>query len=129
MMKKIFKKGFTLAEVMIVLTVIGILAGILIPVANNSRPDENVMKFKKAHATLMNVIHELVTSDKYYKDGMMDFRPDGSQVYGGFAHGEGTVGNDNDVKYFCQTFADVISTKSVNCSTVQTAEMMVLLHL
>jgi len=50
---------------MIVLTVIGILAGILIPVANNSRPDENVMKFKKAHATLANAIHELVTSDKY----------------------------------------------------------------
>jgi len=45
-MRKVLK-GFTLAEVMIVLTVIGILAGILIPVANNSRPDENVMKFKK----------------------------------------------------------------------------------
>ena len=98
-MKKILK-GFTLAEVMIVLTVIGILAGILIPVANNSRPDENVMKFKKAHATLMNVVHELVTSDKYFKNGDLGLK----------ANGELTGRSD-----FCLAFADVLSTKKVNC--------------
>ena len=93
-------KGFTLAEVMIVLTVIGILAGILIPVANNSRPDENVMKFKKAHATLANVIHELVTSDKYYKAGDLGIK----------ANGENTKKGD-----FCNAFADLLSTKKIVC--------------
>jgi len=34
------------------------------------------MKFKKAHATLSNVIHELVTSDKYYCTETMRFLPD-----------------------------------------------------
>ena len=107
-MKKVFKKGFTLAEVMIVLSVIGILAGILIPVANNSRPDENVMKFKKAHATLANVIHELVTSDDYYTEGDLGKKKNGDLV-------DGT--NDGDYSYFCETFADNLSTKSINCKT------------
>ena len=104
-MKRILK-GFTLAEVMIVLTVIGVLAGILIPVANNSRPDEKVMKFKKAHATLANVIHELVTSDKYYAGGDLGVRPDGTIIDGTHA---------GDYTYFCNSFADVVAAKSVNC--------------
>ena len=60
------KFGFTLAEIMIVLVVIGVITGILIPIAVQSLPDENVMKFKKAHTTFGNVIRESVTSDKYY---------------------------------------------------------------
>jgi len=33
------KKAFTLAEIMIVLTIIGVLTAILLPIANHSRPD------------------------------------------------------------------------------------------
>ena len=105
-----FKKGFTLAEVMIVLTVIGILAGILIPVANNSRPDEKVMKFKKAHATLANVIHELVTSDKYYGNGDLGLKPDGTTLIDGTHTG--------DYTYLCNTIADIVSAKKVQCTEV-----------
>lgn len=75
---------------MIVLSVIGILSAILLPVALHSMPNDNLMKFKKAHNTLGTVIKELVTSDKYYKDG--------------------------DYKYFCNTFADMLNTKQINCS-------------
>ena len=42
-------KAFTLAEVMVVLTVIGILTAILLPSALHSTPDKNVMKFKKSY--------------------------------------------------------------------------------
>jgi len=108
-------KGFTLAEVMIVLTVIGILAGILIPVANNSRPDENVMKFKKANATLANVIHELVTSDKYYCKGDLGLK----------ANCKTTITNRDGVRdYFCQTVADLLSTKKVNCIKAETCSVI-----
>ncbi len=106
-MKNCFK-GFTLAEIMVVLVVIGVLAGILVPVANNARPDEKVMKFKKANATLANVIHELVTSDKYYAEGDLSLMPDGTDV--------------SSPTYFCQTIADLLTTKSVNCSTVNTGQ-------
>ena len=63
------KKAFTLAEVMIVLTVIGILTAILMPIAFHSTPDQNVMKFKKANSTLGTIFRELVSSDKYFQDG------------------------------------------------------------
>lgn len=96
------KKAFTLAEVMIVLTVIGVLTAILLPVARQSMPDKDLMKFKKAHNTLGTVIRELVTSDKYYKDGDLGVKPDGSLV--------------DDLKYFCKTFADILNTNVVNCS-------------
>ena len=100
------KKAFTLAEIMIVLTIIGILTAILMPIALHSAPDEKVMKFKKGNNTLGTVIRELVNSDKYYLNGDLGIKPDGTAV-------DGT--HDGDTTYFCQTFADIVSTKSVNC--------------
>ena len=100
------KKGFTLAEIMIVLVVIGILTGILVPAAMNSMPNENVMKFKKAHNTLYKVINELVTSDKYYCNGDLGLKADCET---GLPNGTETA------SYFCQTIADLMSTKEVTC--------------
>ena len=99
-------KGFTLAEVMIVLTVIGVLTAILLPVARQSMPDENLMKFKKAHNTLGAVIRELVTSDKYYLDGDLGVKPNSDLL-------DGT--HTGDKTYFCNTIADVVSAKKVDC--------------
>ena len=105
-LRKNYKLAFTLAEIMIVLTIIGILTAILLPIAINSAPDENVMKFKKGNNTLGTVIRELVNSDKYYANGDLGIRADGTLI-------DGT--HDGDNTYFCETFADVVSTKSVNC--------------
>lgn len=94
-------KAFTLAEVMIVLTVIGVLTAILLPVAMHSMPDEDLMKFKKAHNTLGTVIRELVTSDKYYAEGDL---------------GKRLNGNVNSSTFLCQTIADLVNAKSTNCT-------------
>ena len=96
------KKAFTLAEIMIVLVVIGVLTAILLPVAINSVPDENVMKFKKGNNTLGTVIRELVNSDEYYLNGDL----------GKKANGDWVVESD----YFCSTFADIVSTKEAMCT-------------
>ncbi len=101
------KKAFTLAEVMIVLTVIGVLTAILLPVARQSMPDENLMKFKKAHNTLGAVIRELVTSDKYYLDGDLGLRPNGDLIDGSHA---------GDYIYLCQSMADVMNVKKIKCA-------------
>ena len=112
------KRGFTLAEVMIVLTVIGVLTAILLPVARQSMPDENLMKFKKAHNTLGTAIRELVTSDKYYLDGDLGTKSDSTVL---------DKSNDNNFLYFCNTIADVVSTKEINCKKDALLHSMVLL--
>ena len=104
---KTFLKAFTLAEILIVLVVIGVLTSILLPVAIQSSPDEKVMKFKKGNATIGKVISELVNNEKYYADGDLGKRPNGDLIDGN---------HDGDITYFCETFADVVTTKEINCS-------------
>ena len=101
------KKAFTLAEIMIVLAVIGVLTAILLPVAFHSTPDENVMKFKKGHNALLTVVRELVNSDQYYLEGDLSVRANGVVI-------DGT--HDGDYTYLCNTIADIMDTKSVDCS-------------
>ncbi len=117
--KKPRGRGFTLAEVMIVLTVIGILSAILLPVAINSTPDKNILKFKKANNTLATAIRDLISSGQYYKVGDLGRYPDGSNV----SHLRGDLASGNTVstgytqeeteQYFFNTFANVVSTKEI----------------
>ena len=100
-------KAFTLAEIMIVLTIIGVITAILLPIAISSAPDENIMKFKKAYSTIGTAIRELVNSDDYYLNGDLGTKKDGKLI-------DGT--HDGDYTYFCQSLADILNTKSVNCS-------------
>ena len=107
MTKNIKNHAFTLAEILIVLVIIGVLTMILLPMAFQSSPDEKATKFKKGYNTLNTVIKELVTSDRYYQNGDLGIRANGVLI---------DRTHEGDFTYFCETFADVISTKSVNCS-------------
>ena len=97
------RKAFTLAEVMIVLTVIGILTAILMPIAFHSAPDENVMKFKKATTTLGTVVREMVSSDQYFQDGNLSKKSDGTSASSIFV---------------CESMADIVNYKSADCTKV-----------
>lgn len=101
------KKGFTLAEILIVLVLISVLTMVLLPMAFQSSPDEAVMKFKKGNNTLLTAVKELVSSDEYYQDGDLGIRANGQLI-------DGT--HNGDITYFCNSLADILSTKSVNCS-------------
>ena len=94
------RKGFTLAEIMVALVVIGIITSIILPVAYNNLPSEKVMKFKKGNAILAKVINELVMSGEYYMAGDLGTDNNGSGV---------------SATYFCETFSDLVTTKRINC--------------
>ena len=79
---------------MIVLSVIGVLTAILLPVARNTMPNEDVMKFKKAHSAIYATIRELVASDKYYRDGDLGVKPSRDLI---------DRTHDGDKTYFCCT--------------------------
>ena len=96
-------KAFTLAEIMIVLTVMGVLAGILLPIMTKSRPDEAVMKIKKANETLSNVVNDLISSNKYCA-GDLGLKNDCRT----------TITNSDG---FCSAFAELVKTKEVNCKS------------
>lgn len=98
--------AFTLAEIMIALVVIGIITSILLPVAFNNVPNENIMKLKKADATLTKVFSELASSGEYFTAGDLSKKANGSVML--------------DKEYVCKTFADIVSTKNVNCATTKT---------
>jgi len=96
------KKAFTLAEVMIVLAIIGILVAILLPTAQNLAPDETILKFKKANSSLTTAIREVVHNEKYFYNGDLGLDRDGNLV--------------SNPKYFCSVLSDVLNIKSSNCS-------------
>ncbi len=105
-MKKSKNRAFTLAEVMIVLTVIGILSAILLPVAWRSTPDKNLLKFKKGYNTFSAVIRELVSNGEYYLPGDLSKKPDGT----GFSDK-----NEDDMAWACNAIASMLSYKKHEC--------------
>lgn len=55
------KQAFTLAEIMITLMMLGVLAAILIPIAMNATPDTSRAMYKKAFATAQEAISQIET--------------------------------------------------------------------
>ena len=92
------KRAFTLAEVMIVLVVIGILTAILMPIAFQSAPDENILKFKKSNSTFGTVVRELINSEAFASSNYV------------FDTGAN----------FCTKFMDTVTIRSGNCSSLST---------
>ena len=54
------KKGFTLAEVMIALTILGFLFVLTITKINEISPDINKARFKKAYVEIENTVAKLI---------------------------------------------------------------------
>ncbi len=114
--KKPRGRGFTLAEVMIVLTVIGILSAILLPVALHSTPDKNILKFKKANNTLATTIKSMISNDQYFTPGDFGRRPDGTLITG-YDNLDDLNNVEEDDYYFGEALADNLSHKKFTKGT------------
>lgn len=60
------KFGFTLAEVMVVLVTLGVLAAITIPAVIHIKPDNKKVMLKKAYSTFEQSIQNLINNEQYY---------------------------------------------------------------
>ena len=63
---KTTKAAFTIAELLIVLTVLGILAVVTIGVLWQHRPDDHVALFRKAYYATEKSLYNIVHKDEYY---------------------------------------------------------------
>lgn len=102
------KKGaFTLAEIMIVFTVIGILTAILIPTLFASAPEQEKLRAKKAFNTLTRAVETLTNSGPYdTNDGLLDATPF-------------VTNTETDLRqeaFFCNNLVEVLNVKKADCS-------------
>ena len=94
------KRGFTLAELMIVLAILGVIAAILTPLIFNAAPDENKLRFRKAYYTIQRATDAVLNSDTYP---------------------EGDLSKVADpAKTFCYAFSDILNTMYDNCEADST---------
>lgn len=61
-------KGFTLSELMVAITVLGVLCATVLPAVMNNNPNQNKMMMKKAYYTFSEVISEVINDTRYYPD-------------------------------------------------------------
>lgn len=61
--------AFTLAEVLLTLCIIGVLAFTLVPVILNALPNDNNVLFKKAYSTVQTNINSMINDDANYPLG------------------------------------------------------------
>ena len=106
-------KGFTMAEMVITMGILGIVAVMVLPVLNNSRPNEEMIMLKKSYHNTARVVSELINDDDLYPEY------DDSGVQSGFANTAKAIYNGKEYSAatkFCQLFAAKLNATSVDCS-------------
>lgn len=96
-------KAFTLAESILVLALIGLVAAITIPALHMSSPDTTKIKFKKAYNTINRAVDGVMNSDTY-------------------PEGDLSVGDFDIASTFCTQFAEMLNVSSgANCAIDKSA--------
>lgn len=96
-------EAFSVAELMITIVIVAILAAVTIPILNNAKPDENELMHKKATFIVERVVNELVTDEFLYpENAVMTGLGNLSQVQVNGGSHEGTT-------KFCSLFASRIN--------------------
>ena len=60
------KKGFTLAELLVTLGIVGVVAALTVPTLAKLRPDESKSKYLKSYAVLVDATNELLSDGSLY---------------------------------------------------------------
>lgn len=115
MFNKKFKNrnGFTLAEVLVTLTILGVIAAILIPAITKTTPNSQKVMFKKAYNILEQAVDFLINDDILYPN---------ETGQSGFNYATDTTGDSTTNNKFCYHLAqklDVLG--AIACPNTTTA--------
>ncbi len=96
------KKAFTFVEVMLALSIIGVLVSILIPVLDNTKPDDTTINFRKTFFAIEESVSAIINDIKLYDSGDLAI-PNGSAT-------------DENGRILCYNLANTLNTiGKVNC--------------
>ena len=95
-------KAFTLAEVMVTLTIMGVLASIMLPVLKDIQPDKTKATFKKAYYVTERIVYDMVTDEDLYPSlgAYRGFDNTNQAFYNGRSYGGGNNGRHKFYKLF-----------------------------
>ena len=101
------KHGFTLAEVLITLGIIGVVAALVLPAINNLRPNEIKSKYLKTYYALCDTVKEMVSNSKEYPltDGSWSYSNAPLLNNNSVSNSVSRDNNYNDAKKFCELLA------------------------
>ena len=103
------KNAFSIAEMLICFTVIGVLAAMLIPSIIHNRPNKNKAMFRKAYYVIERVTAELIMDDDEFP---AEF--DGSKGLAYFDTADGATRTQAKTgEYLCKSFAAKINTNNL----------------
>ena len=91
------KFGFTLAELLVSLTVIAIAATMMASLSGNLMPDKNKVKVLKFHSAISNALESMFNNENLYNPGQ---RIEGNQVVASCEGVECFYGDNNDFNNF-----------------------------
>ena len=111
-MKKL--KGFTIAETLVTLAIIGVVAAVVFPVLNDTKPNEEMIMLKKSYFNTARVISELINDEDLYPEY------DEEAEQSGFANSAAATYNSSSysgASKFCNLFAAKLNAAgTVNCN-------------
>lgn len=102
------KKGFSLAETLVAIFIIGILAIILIPIMTKDNPSKSKVIFRKSYNTLAQVVLNMINDDVNYPAAKFDT----NGVPQGFNYTTATTNKDasNTYNKFCYFLSSQLNT-------------------
>lgn len=62
------KKGFTLAESLVAMAIVGVAMALVLPVIHRSHPNQELVMFQKAYYLASRAVNELINDDALYPD-------------------------------------------------------------
>ncbi len=113
-------KGFTIAEVLVTVVIIGVISLLLITTIKDNQQNQEMIMFKKAYGTVSRIVMELVNDNKLYPDDTDESRVMYRNLYSGLSNTEqvtfhnenfgGAEGSEAAKYKFCNLFVSKLNT-------------------